>query len=121
MKPQTITPAARAESSAAPIDSTLPPTKIRGTRRMARQSAAENAADQAPAAEPGKARAETKIAKVIALLGRGEGATLAELVEATGWQPHTTRAALTGLKKKGHVISKTKRGEATCYLIGPAV
>jgi len=40
-----------------------------------------------------------------------------ELVTATGWLPHTTRAALTGLRKKGHVVEKTKRDDATCYRI----
>ena len=65
----------------------------------------------------GAPRAASKIAGVIALLSRKEGATLAELIEATGWQEHTTRAALTGLRKKGHVIEKTRRGEATSYII----
>ena len=60
---------------------------------------------------------QTKIGKVIALLHRDEGATLQEMVEATGWQPHTTRAALTGLKKKGHAIGRDKRGDVTCYRI----
>ncbi len=41
-----------------------------------------------------------KIAQVIALLEGPGGATLAELVAATGWLPHTTRAALTGLRKR---------------------
>ncbi len=68
----------------------------------------------APAIKPER---QTKTATVIALLRRDEGATLAELVAATGWLPHTTRAALTGLKKKGHVIDKTKRDDATCYRI----
>jgi hypothetical protein len=54
---------------------------------------------------------------VVALLEREQGATLAEMVEATGWLPHTTRAALTGLRKKGRAIAKTKRGDATCYRI----
>jgi hypothetical protein len=82
--------------------------------------------DQAPAggnpdcvadtASP-KPERQTKSAAVIALLQRDEGATLAELVEATGWLPHTTRAALTGLKKKGHVIEKSKRDDQTCYRI----
>ena len=62
-------------------------------------------------------REGSKIARVIALLQRSEGATLAEMAEATGWLPHTTRAALTGLKKKGHAIERTKRGEMTCYRI----
>jgi len=58
---------------------------------------------------------ESKIGKVIALLQRQEGATLEEMVAATGWLPHTTRAALTGLKKKGHAIERSKRGEISCY------
>ena len=61
----------------------------------------------------------TKTAAVIALLKRDIGATLAELIAATGWLPHTTRAALTGLRKKGHVIERSKRGEETCYCIAP--
>jgi DNA-binding MarR family transcriptional regulator len=54
---------------------------------------------------------------VVALLRRAAGATLDELVTATGWLPHTTRAALTGLRKKGHVLEKTKRDDVTCYRI----
>ncbi len=34
------------------------------------------------------------------------GATLDALIEATGWLPHTTRAALTGLRKRGFVIER---------------
>ena len=59
----------------------------------------------------------SKSAVVIALLQRGEGATMPELIEATGWLPHTTRAALTGLRKKGYAINKSKRDGATCYRI----
>ena len=62
-------------------------------------------------------RAGSKIAIVIALLQRKQGATLGEMIEATCWLPHTTRAALTGLKKKGHTIARDKRGETTCYRI----
>lgn len=42
------------------------------------------------------------------LVVRDEGATLEQMIAATGWLPHTTRAALTGLKKKGYVISSDK-------------
>jgi hypothetical protein len=58
-----------------------------------------------------------KIDQVIALLGRTQGATLAEMVAATGWQPHSTRAVLTGLRKKGHALVRDKRGDVTCYRI----
>jgi len=73
-------------------------------------------AKSAKASTP-KPELQTKSAAVVALLQRDEGATLAEMVEATGWLPHTTRAALTGLKKKGHVIDKGKRHDVTCYRI----
>jgi hypothetical protein len=62
----------------------------------------------------------TKGALVLSLLQREEGATLTEMVAATGWLPHTTRAALTGLRKKGHAIAKGKRGDVTCYALSQA-
>jgi hypothetical protein len=71
---------------------------------------AEPAGDGAP-------RAGSKSVAVIALLQRDEGATLSEMVEATGWLPHTTRAALTRLRKKGDAIAKGKRGNVTYYSI----
>ena len=70
-----------------------------------------------PADEQQAAPRPTKSAQVLALLRREEGATLDELVAATGWLPHTTRAALTGLRKKGHAIDRGKRDEATCYRV----
>ena len=54
---------------------------------------------------------------MLALLSRREGATLPELIEVTGWLPHTTRAALTGIRKKGYEIARSKRDAATCYCI----
>jgi hypothetical protein len=59
----------------------------------------------------------TKASAVVALLQREEGATLADMIAATGWLPHTTRAALTGLRKKGHMLEKSKRDDQTCYRI----
>jgi DNA-binding IclR family transcriptional regulator len=62
----------------------------------------------------------TKASLLLDLLCRENGATLAELVDATGWLPHTTRAALTGLRKKGHVLARSTRDNATCYRIEAA-
>jgi hypothetical protein len=63
----------------------------------------------------------TKQAHVIALLERDSGATLDELVAATGWLPHTGRAALTGLRHKGFVLDKSKRQDGiTVYRISSA-
>jgi hypothetical protein len=71
-------------------------------------TAIEQAAEPRPAmvvrsqSEP---RATSKIAAVIGWLSRAEGATLAELIATTRWLPHTTRAALTGLRKRGYVLT----------------
>ena len=46
-------------------------------------------------------REGSKQALVLSLLSRPEGATIDDLHIATGWLPHTTRAALTGLRQKG--------------------
>ena len=56
----------------------------------------------------GEPKAVTKQQQLAALIVRDEGATLDQMIAATGWLPHTTRAALTGLKKKGYVISSDK-------------
>ena len=71
----------------------------------------------APAPVAPDAPRVTKASTVLALLGREDGATLAEMIAVTGWLPHTTRAALTGLRKKGHVLDKSRRGDQTCYRI----
>ena len=60
------------------------------------------------ATRPAKRKAESKSEKVIILLRQNDGVTLDELVAATGWLSHTTRAALTGLKKKGHDVISEK-------------
>ena len=73
----------------------------------------------AEAMEPGPAcpsapRGGSKLARVLALLERDHGATIEELIAATGWLAHTTRAALTGLRKRGYAVaidrSDDKRG-----------
>ncbi|MFC6487684.1 DUF3489 domain-containing protein [Nitratireductor sp. GCM10026969] len=61
----------------------------------------------APAALP-SARTGTKAALLVELLSRDGGATLDDLTSVTGWLPHTVRAALTGLRKKGRSISSEK-------------
>ena len=59
----------------------------------------------------------SKISLVADLLRRKGGATLVELVAATGWLPHTMRAALTGMRKKGHGIARGTRDGVTSYTI----
>lgn len=59
----------------------------------------------------------TKSEKLLTLLQTGTGASLEDMVEATGWLPHTARAAMTGLRKKGHVIEKHVEGNTTMWSV----
>ena len=65
-------------------------------------------------ARPSAPRSGSKLARVIGLLERDHGATIEELIAATAWLAHTTRAALTGLRKRGYAVaidrSDDKRG-----------
>jgi hypothetical protein len=67
-------------------------------------------------------RAGSKLAQVIDLLQRSKGATIQNLIEATGWLPHTTRAALTGLRKRGYTVvrERTGGGDPNYRVPGPA-
>ena len=63
----------------------------------------------------------TKTDAVIRLLHRSSGATIAQIQKATGWQPHSVRAALTGLRKKGHDVQRDKNPKGvTVYRITKA-
>jgi Protein of unknown function (DUF3489) len=50
----------------------------------------------------------SKLALVIEHLQRADGATLVDLTQAMGWLPHTTRAALTGLRKRGYAVIRER-------------
>lgn len=49
---------------------------------------------------------QTRIAKVQVMLRRPIGASLDAICKATGWQPHSARAARSGLRKAGHAIDR---------------
>jgi DNA-binding IclR family transcriptional regulator len=72
---------------------------------------------KAPAAPKVPTPKSSKTDKVIELLRRPGGASITEIVEATAWLPHTTRAMLTGLRKKGFAIDKAKLEGTTRYSI----
>ncbi len=50
--------------------------------------------------QPRKPREGTKQQQVLAMLRRPEGATVAQIAEATGWQAHTVRGFFAGLKRR---------------------
>ena len=92
-------------------------------RRMAREPNSVGTVDALSSTptskvEPKWAKSSSKSRLVLGMLQRPEGATTAQIVTATGWLPHTTRAALTGLKKKGHQIASEKaEGEERIYRV----
>ena len=99
-------------------------------RRMAREPKTETVVGPAETqastdsvehdVRPAQPKRPSKAEAVLTLLRRAEGATLDELVAATDWLPHTTRAALTGLKKKGHQITRTKVAGVSRYTVAEA-
>ena len=68
---------------------------------------------EVPPASFAALRSGTKIDNVVKMLSRPEGATLAALVKATGWLPHTTYAALTGLRKRGYALERLRDQKAS--------
>ena len=62
----------------------------------------------------------TKAAILRKLLSRKAGADLVALQTATGWQPHSVRAAMSGLRKAGYTIDRAdpaKTGGGAVYRI----
>jgi len=65
--------------------------------------------------------ASTKRAQLINLLERPEGASVAEIGQRLGWLPHTVRAAITGLRKTGREVTRSKDADdRSVYRLAPA-
>ena len=58
----------------------------------------------------------SKLAQLEALLTRTKGASIAEMMEVTGWQQHSVRGAMAGaLKKRGFVITSERIDDIRRY------
>jgi hypothetical protein len=92
--------------------------------KVTKAGAAAIQADEEPAPEPAQPkrsgrtqsdatepRASSKKALVLSLLTRPKGATIDDLLSATGWLLHTTHAALTRLRQEGHEFVKSKNAD----------
>jgi hypothetical protein len=63
----------------------------------------------------------TKSAQMSKLLRRPRGATIAELCAAAQWQPHSVRALLSGLRKRGaKLVRETRKSGEGSYRIAAA-
>jgi hypothetical protein len=133
-EPETITlQAAPAEPAAEPKATTKPTPAPRKPRvAPAKGESAKNATSASkraktpkkakPAKARGGAREGSKSAEVLELLKRPKGATLTELMKASGWQAHSVRGFLSGTvgKKMGLTVAseKSEQGERTYAVKG---
>jgi len=86
-----------------------------------RPGAAAKATTPATGGRARKARADSKQAKLVAMLKTKDGATVDEIGKAFGWQPHTVRGAIAGALKKRlklDVTSEKIEGRGRVYRIG---
>ena len=106
--------AVQAARSKVPTKRQRSPSKPAANKK---NSAAKTKGTKQPA---GRGAAQSKQDTVITLLERSEGATLAALVKATGWQPHSVRGFLAGTvrKKLKLSLSSEKIDGIRTYRIG---
>jgi hypothetical protein len=127
-----LTDAGRAAIGIAADEQRQPPTASiapRGSKRSAgRRKTSESKGATAPksmakrTASPAALRSGTKLALLLDLLRRKQGATIAEAVKAMGWQPHSVRGAISGaLKNKLGLAVKSEKVErrGRVYRIAP--
>lgn len=97
------------------------PTAPRDIREHDTVSAAAREKTGGEASVPAAPARSSKKATILALLQRPTGAAIGALTEATGWQGHSVRAALTGLRKEGKELVRVKdQGGVTHYRLAAA-
>ncbi len=93
--------------------------KLPNTRKRSRPSNSKSHRAKRPAASTARrgkptqqanapVRAGTKQARLVDMMQKPGGATVAQMGTKTGWQPHSVRAALTGLRKRGFAITRER-------------
>jgi len=93
------------------------PTAAKGANTKApapkKEAKAKKVAKPAAAKTTSSPRAESKGAKIIEMIGRPKGATLAEIMKATDWQAHSVRGFISGnvVKKMGLRVESERSAE----------
>jgi Protein of unknown function (DUF3489) len=110
-----MSPAARHTTAAGPSADIQVAEAVKAPKATIADLRAIAATDDAPSqsrrAEPPQPRAGSKQVQLITMLALDEGASISEIATALGWLPHTTRAALTGLRHKGYELAREITGE----------
>jgi len=91
------------------------PPKAKSTKKTTPAKKAAKAPKKATKPKAEGVREGSKTATVVALLERKGGATLAEVMKATGWQAHSVRGFVSGTlgKKMGLSVQSEKREDGT--------
>ena len=102
--------------------STQETTTETGTKKATKAKKAASPNKPAKATKPKSTRSGSKAEKVLDLMRRKEGATLAEIAKATDWQNHSIRGFVSGhvTKKLGLKVesAKSDAGERTYRIVG---
>jgi hypothetical protein len=94
-------------------------TDPRSSRRVAAAARRKEARTEAPQQSAKPSRGASKQAWVIEMLRRQQGATIATIMKATGWQPHSVRSFFTGVvrNKLGLTLVSEKNSGDRVYRI----
>jgi hypothetical protein len=100
---------------------TVKPTRAKSTKKTAKAKKAPTPKKSTKATKAKSSRSGSKTEKVLELMKRKEGATLAEIAKATAWQKHSIRGFVSGhvTKKLGRKVESTKSeaGERTYRIV----
>jgi len=99
------------------LSSSLKRTERKRTAAAAKASQPDETHANLSAVRKGAPREGSKLAELIGLMSRKDGATIDELIRVTKWLPHTTRAALTGLRKRGFTVERIRADGVTRYRV----
>ena len=86
--------------------------KTKATAPKKEAKAGKKAAKPARTKEASAPRAESKGAKIIEMIGRAKGATLAEIMKATHWQAHSVRGFISTAAKKNRIKIESSKNDA---------